>query len=74
MAAYNITFGCNFLGTKTADIDGVGCGEDDRGHNNIQKDEISWIVYMKRCRSFHCNDLAVSGVHNPHLCCKNEVP
>ena len=44
MTAYNITFGCNFLGTKTADIDGVGCGEDDRGNNNKQKDEISWIV------------------------------
>jgi len=43
MAAYNITFGCNFLGTKTADIDGVGCGEDVRGNNNKQKDCTSWI-------------------------------
>jgi hypothetical protein len=25
MTAYNITFGCNFFGTKTADIDGDGC-------------------------------------------------
>ena len=37
MAAYNIGFGCNFLGTKSAGMDRVGCGKDDRGNNNIQK-------------------------------------
>jgi hypothetical protein len=72
VAAYNITFGCNFLGTKTADIDGDGCWRHEGANNNKQKDEISWILYMRRCRSFHCNDLAVSAVQ--WICCKNEVP
>ena len=36
MAAYNISFGCNFFGIKSYDMDRVGCGEDDRGNNNIQ--------------------------------------
>ena len=74
MAAYNIRFGCNFLGTKSAGMDRVGCGKDDRGNNNIQKDKRSLLTYMRRCRSAHCNDLAVYGLHNPHVCWKNEVP
>ena len=50
-------------------MDRVGCGEDDRGNNNIQKDKRSLLTYnMRRCRSAHCNDLAVSAVHNPHEC------
>jgi hypothetical protein len=68
MSAYNITFGCNFLGTKSASMDRVGCGEDDRGNNNIQKDERSWIIYMRKYRYSHCNDLAVYGLHNLHVC------
>ena len=48
MAAYNITFGCDFLGTKSAGMDRVGCGEDDWGNNNKQKDERSWI-YIWEC-------------------------
>ena len=68
MAAYNIRFGCNFFGTKSAGMDRVGCGEDDRGNNNIQLDERSWIIYMGKYRYAHCNDLAVSGLHNLHVC------
>ena len=39
MSAYNITFGCNFLGTKSADIVGDGCWRHEGANNNIQKDE-----------------------------------
>ena len=75
MAAYNISFGCNFFGTKSYDMDRVGCGEDDRGHNNIQKDERLWIIYIwKYRRCAHCNDLTAYGLHNPHVFCQNEVP
>ena len=74
VTAYNVRFGCNFFGTKTYGMDRVGCGEDDRGNNNIQKDKRSLLTYMRRCRSAHCNDLAVSAVHNPHECWKKEVP
>ena len=74
VTAYNVRFGCNFFGTKTYGMDRVGCGEDDRGNNNIQKDKRSLLTYMRRCRSAHCNDLAVYGLHNPHVCWKNEVP
>ncbi len=59
MTAYNIRFGYNFFGTKLYVMDRVCCGEDDIGKNNIQKDEILWIVYMRRCISAHCNDLVV---------------
>ena len=62
MTAYNVRFGCNFFGTKTYGMDRVGCGEDDRGNNNIQKDKRSLLTYMRRCRSAHCNDLAVYGL------------
>ena len=68
MAAYNIRFGCNFLGTKSACMDRVGCGKDDRGNNNIQKDERSWTLHIRKYRYAHCNDLAVSRLHNLHVC------
>ena len=62
MAAYNISFGSNVFGTKSYGMDGVGCGEDDRGYNNIQKDERLWIMYIWKDRCAHCNDLAAYGV------------
>ena len=64
----HVRVGCYFFGTKTYGMDRVGCGEDDRGNNNIQKDKRSLLTYMRRCRSAHCNDLAVYGLHNPHVC------
>ena len=60
-------FGCNFFGTKSYGMDRVGCGEDDKGHNNIQKDKKSLMTYMSKYRRAHCNDLAAYGLHNPHV-------
>ena len=56
MAAYSISFGCNFFGTKSYDMDRVDCGEDERGNNNKQKEQISWIWYLRRCECVYCND------------------
>ena len=46
MTAYNITFGCNFFGTKSADIDRDGCWRREGAHKNKQKEHISWILYI----------------------------
>ena len=67
-------FWFNFFGTKSYGMDRVGCGEDDREHNNIRKDERLWIIYIWKYRCAHCNDLTAYGPHNPHVCCQNEVP
>ena len=42
--------------TKSICMDRVGCGEDDRGNNNKQKEFISWIYYTLWCGCAHCND------------------
>ena len=56
-------------------MDRVGCGKDDRGNNNIQKkDERSWTLHIRKYRYAHCNDLAVSRLHNLHVCWKKRYP
>ena len=74
VATYNIRFGCNFYITKSAAMDIDGVVWHDGANNNTQKEHISFIWYMRRVWSAHCNDLVVSGVHNPHVCWKNEIP
>ena len=56
--------------TSAYDMDRVGCEEDDRGHNTICKKmrEIIDHIIISKYRRAHCNDFAVYGIHNPHVC------
>ena len=74
VAAYNIRFGCIFYITKSAATDRDGGVWRDGANNNIQKEHISWIWYMRRVLMCLLQWLAVPGLHNLHLSWKNEVP
>jgi hypothetical protein len=57
IAAYNISFSCNFFGTKSyvRSIDRVGCWKDDRGSNNTQNVEMAvrnWYMHQSTTNSF----------------------
>ena len=59
MTSCNISFGCNFFGTKLYVLAVIGYWESEGTNNNTQKDEISFTWYIRGCRYAHCNDLAV---------------
>ena len=47
-------------------MDRIVCGKNDKRNNNMHKDERSWKIHIRKYRYDHCNDLAVSRLHNLH--------
>ena len=52
----------------------TAAGDVKGANNNKQKEHISWVLYIWKYRCAHCNDLAVYGLHNPHVCWEMRYP